>query len=67
MTARNVAIALTTEQVVSTIAENDSVKVSVDKALAVRPTLEVTTTQDVIITPTLEALVVTSKMRQLLY
>ena len=50
----------------STSTEVDSVKILVDKALVVRPALEVTTIQDAITTPTSEALVVTSEMRQLL-
>ena len=63
ITAGDTAIALTTEPIVSTSAKDDSVKVSVDKALVVRSALEVTTTQDAIINPTSEDPIVTSDMR----
>ena len=44
-------------------AECSSVKALARKAFAVKPVLEITTTQEAVITPTPESFIVTSEMR----
>ena len=60
------ALARIEELIIDIGAEDSSVKVPARKAFAVKPILEVSTTQKADITPTPEAPVVTSEMRQLL-
>jgi len=60
------ALARTKEPIIDIGAEDSSVKATARKALAVKPVLEVATTQEAVIAPTPESPVVTSEMRQLL-
>ena len=60
---RNTILARTEEPIIDIGAEDSFIKALARKAFAVKPVLEITTTQEAVITPTPESFIVTSEMR----